>query len=194
MKASELPRCARIQDVLRRFAAGTGRKVPERYRFLRVPAWHPRADSKTWTVAGDGSVFIWAGRRVPGFADYVMPSPGMGYFDLAEVWGLWRPAGSYDFAPAPLGAWGSGQSDTIYLAQCPADVRRYDLARLQLLDRCALGHGLEWRDKGGRVVGWRTLRFEGDFDGVKMRGVVFCQPPAAIRREGRAELRAKGGL
>lgn len=189
-----LPRCGRIQDVLRAFAAGSGPTVKEPLRYLRWPAWHPRADGKVWTVAGDGRAFIWAGRRVKGFADYVMPSPGMGYFDLPSVWGLWRPAGSFDFAPAPCGAWGSGMADTIYLAQCPAVVRRYDLARLQLLDRCMLGLGQEWRDAAGRVVGWKSVSFEGNFDGVTVRGVVFCDPPPAIRLEKKRATAAKTRL
>lgn len=189
----QLPRCPRVQDLLRQFSSGTGPAVSESARYLAVPFYHTRGDGRTVTVAGDGRGFIWALSRVPGFADYQVPPAGFGYFELPRIWGLYRP-GSELPAPLPRGAWGSRQADTVFITQSPAVVRRYDLARLQLLDTCTLGPGEAHRDAAGRPCGWKSISFRGTFGSISLQGVVFCDAPPAVRQAAIRANRAKSKL
>jgi len=138
-----------------------------------------RGDGKWITLAGDGRVFLWAAGRVPGFADYRQPPHGMGYLDLPTILALRLGAPLID-APDPRGAWGARQSDDVDLIQQPAMISRWTLARLHALDTRRLGIGSPWL-AAGRSIGWRYVSLTATFGRLRIAGVIFCEPPPAIR-------------
>jgi len=184
---SDAGRPATVQELLRRFAAGNPPGRPERVRYLAEPCYK-EIEGRTWTLAGDGWVYLWLEKRVQGFRDYEVPPPGMGYVEVPEVLGRLRQGAAVQTeVPSVDGPAGPRCVQEVRLAGGGrAVVRRVDLQRLLALDWCRLGPGpvcygglALWQN--GAV---RWLVFQGNFGGHAVRGIVECLEPRDVVRRG----------
>lgn len=163
------------QAVMKLFAASNLPKQPECLRYLSRPHYRT-IGQRTVTFAGDGRVFLWAHSRIPGFADYQHPPPGMGYVDVPDVLALRRGFAQID-CPQPAGPWTAGAAmDEVWISQHAARVRRFDLARLNLLNTVQLGAGEKFVENG-YTTGWRTVGIWWKHGTLAGEGLILCPPP-----------------